>query len=150
LLDFFIAIAANWRLALVATVVLPLGGLQGFLQIRFLEGFSAYAKAMYEEATQVANDAVSSIRTVASFCAEPKVIKTYYGKCKAPVRQGIRQGIVSGLGFGVSFFVLYSTYALCVYVGAKFMVDGKATFTEVFRVSKLFRYLTSSWFTLCI
>ena len=52
---------------------------------------------MYEEATQVANDAVSSIRTVASFCAEPKVIKTYYGKCKAPVRQGIRQGIVSGL-----------------------------------------------------
>ena len=99
---------------------------------------------MYEEATQVANDAVSGIRTVASFCAEHKVMKTYNGKCKVPVRQGIRQGIVSGLGFGVSFFVLYSTYALCVYVGAKFMVDGKATFTEVFRVSKLFRYLTSS------
>jgi len=47
LLDFFIAIAANWRLALVATVVLPLGGLQGFLQIRFLEGFSADAKVAY-------------------------------------------------------------------------------------------------------
>ncbi|RLM99973.1 ABC transporter B family member 11-like isoform X2 [Panicum miliaceum] len=134
LAGFIIAIVANWRLALVATVVLRLGGLQGFLQIRFLEGFSADAKAMYEEATQVANDAVSGIRTVASFCAEHKVMKTYYGKCKDPVRQGIRQGIVSGLGFGVSFFVLYSTYALCFYVGAKFMVDGKATFTEVFRV----------------
>ncbi|XP_062181143.1 ABC transporter B family member 11-like isoform X2 [Phragmites australis] len=134
LAGFIIAMVANWRLALVATVVLPLGGLQGFLQIKFLEGFSADAKAMYEEATQVAHDAVSSIRTVASFCAEHKVMKTYYRKCKAPVRQGIRQGIVSGLGFGVSFFVLYSTYALCFYVGAKFMLDGKATFTEVFRV----------------
>ena len=97
---------------------------------------------MYEEATQVANDAVSGIRTIASFCAEHKVMKTYYGKCKAPVRQGIRQGIVSGLGFGVSFFVLYSTYALCFYIGAKFILDGKATFTEVFRVSKLFRLLS--------
>ncbi|KAF8716318.1 hypothetical protein HU200_026605 [Digitaria exilis] len=134
LAGFIIAMVANWRLALVATVVLPLGGLQGFLQIKFLEGFSADAKAMYEEATQVAHDAVSGIQTVASFCAESKVMKTYYGKCKAPVQQGIRQGIVSGLGFGISFFVLYCTYALCFYVGAKFMLDGKATFTEVFRV----------------
>ena len=47
LAGFIIAIAANWRLALVATVVLPLGGLQGFLQIRFLEGVSAYAKVAY-------------------------------------------------------------------------------------------------------
>ncbi|GJN15113.1 hypothetical protein PR202_gb02004 [Eleusine coracana subsp. coracana] len=132
LAGFIIAMVANWRLALVAAVVLPLGGLQGFLQIKFLEGFSADAKAKYEEATQVAHDAVSSIRTVASFCAERRIMKTYYGKCKAPVRQGIRQGIVSGLGFGVSFFVLYSTYALCFYVGAKFMLNGNATFTEVF------------------
>ncbi|KAM0903402.1 hypothetical protein ACQ4PT_018635 [Festuca glaucescens] len=106
----------------------------GYLQIKFLEGFSSDAKVMYEEATQVANDAVSGIRTVASFCAEHKVMKAYYKKCEAPVRQGIRQGIVSGLGFGVSFFVLYCTYALCFYVGAKFVLDGKATFTEVFRV----------------
>ncbi|KAK3138102.1 hypothetical protein QOZ80_5AG0364540 [Eleusine coracana subsp. coracana] len=134
LAGFIIAMVANWRLALVAAVVLPLGGLQGFLQIKFLEGFSADAKVKYEEATQVAHDAVSSIRTVASFCAEHRIMKTYYGKCKAPVRQGIRQGIVSGLGFGVSFFMLYSTYALCFYVGAKFMLDGIATFTEVFRV----------------
>ncbi|KAG8086291.1 hypothetical protein GUJ93_ZPchr0010g7457 [Zizania palustris] len=134
LAGFTIAMVANWRLALVATIVLPLGGLQGFFQIKFLEGFSADAKAMYEEATQVAHDAVSSIRTVASFCAEHKIMKAYNKKCEAPVRQGIRQGIVSGLGFGVSFFVLYSTYALCFYVGAKFMLDGKATFTEVFRV----------------
>uniref|UniRef100_A0A0E0L5B3 MDR-like ABC transporter n=1 Tax=Oryza punctata TaxID=4537 RepID=A0A0E0L5B3_ORYPU len=131
---FIIAMVANWRLALVATVVLPLGGLQGFFQIKFLEGFSADAKVKYEEATQVAHDAVSSIRTVASFCAENRIMKAYYKKCEAPVRQGIRQGIVSGLGFGISYFVLYSTYALCFYVGAKFMLDGKATFTEIFRV----------------
>ncbi|KAK4848151.1 hypothetical protein QYF36_009814 [Acer negundo] len=41
--------------------------------IRLQDGFSADAKMMYEEASQVANDAVGSIRTVASFCAEEKM-----------------------------------------------------------------------------
>jgi ATP-binding cassette subfamily B (MDR/TAP) protein 1 len=31
----------------------------------------------YEEASQVANDAVDSIRTVASFCAEQKMMDMY-------------------------------------------------------------------------
>ncbi|KAM0892167.1 hypothetical protein ACQ4PT_025940 [Festuca glaucescens] len=45
----------------------------GISSDKVLEGFSSDAKVMYEEATQVANDAVSGIRTVASFCAEHKV-----------------------------------------------------------------------------
>ncbi|KAF0926537.1 hypothetical protein E2562_026025 [Oryza meyeriana var. granulata] len=85
LAGFTIAMVANWRLALVATVVLPFGRLQGFFQIKFLKGISADAKVKYEEATQVAHDAVSSIWTVASFCAEHRIMKTYYKKCEAPV-----------------------------------------------------------------
>ncbi|KAL5992050.1 hypothetical protein ACLOJK_012963 [Asimina triloba] len=44
---------------------------------------------MYEEASQVANDAVSGIRTVASFCAEQKAMDVYKRKCEAPKRNGI-------------------------------------------------------------
>ncbi|WOL11749.1 ABC transporter B family member 4 isoform X2 [Canna indica] len=131
---FLIAIIANWRLALVVLVVIPLVGLQGYAQIKSLKGFSADAKAMYEQASQVASDAISSIRTVASFSAEKRVMDTYRRKCEAPMRHGMKQGLVSGLGFGFSFLMLYLTYSLCFYVGAKFVKDGKATFTEVFKV----------------
>lgn len=89
---------------------------------------------MYEEASHVANDAVSSIRTVASFCAERKVIQMYERKCKAPATQGIRQGIISGAGFGFSFLILFFTYALTFYIGARFVEDGQGTFGEIFRV----------------
>lgn len=99
---------------------------------------------MYEEASQVASDAVGSIRTVASFCAEQRVMETYRRKCAAPIRHGIRQGIISGLGYGFSFVMLYLTYALCFYVGARFVHDGKATFTEVFRVSSILSYRSAS------
>ncbi|URD78639.1 putative ATPase of the ABC class [Musa troglodytarum] len=131
---FLIAIIANWELSLVIIVVIPLVGLQGYAQIKFLKGFSADAKAMYEQASQVASDAISSIRTVASFSAEKRMMAAYREKCEAPMKHGIRQGLASGFGFGLSFMTLYFTYALCFYVGARFVKDGKATFTEVFRV----------------
>lgn len=89
---------------------------------------------MYEDASQVANDAVGSIRTVASFCAEKKVMEMYQRKCEGPQKHGIRTGLVSGAGFGSSFFLLYCTNALCFYVGAFLVQHGKATFGEVFRV----------------
>ncbi|WCJ22613.1 ABC transporter B family member 11 [Euphorbia peplus] len=62
-----IAFTASWELALIILVLLPLIGINGYLEIKFLQGFSKDAKKMYEEASQVANDAVGSIRTVASF-----------------------------------------------------------------------------------
>ena len=89
---------------------------------------------MYEEASQVANDAVGSIRTVASFCAEDKVMELYKKKCEGPMKTGIRQGLISGSGFGVSFFLLFCVYATSFYAGARLVDAGKATFSDVFRV----------------
>lgn len=43
---FLIAIIANWELSLVIIVVIPLVGLQGYAQIKFLKGFSADAKVI--------------------------------------------------------------------------------------------------------
>ncbi|KMZ73429.1 ABC transporter B family member 21 [Zostera marina] len=129
-----IAMIANWKVALVILVLIPLMGFQVYLQIKILKGSSEDAKTMYEEASQIANDAVSSIRTVASFFAEKKVIDMYEKKCKAPTSQGIRQGIISGSGYGFSFIILFFTYALTFYVGSHFIAIGQATFDEIFKV----------------
>ncbi|ANM61713.1 ATP binding cassette subfamily B4 [Arabidopsis thaliana] len=134
LAGLIIAFLACWQLAFVVLAMLPLIALNGFLYMKFMKGFSADAKKMYGEASQVANDAVGSIRTVASFCAEDKVMNMYSKKCEGPMKNGIRQGIVSGIGFGFSFFVLFSSYAASFYVGARLVDDGKTTFDSVFRV----------------
>ncbi|KAL5700605.1 ABC-type xenobiotic transporter [Ranunculus cassubicifolius] len=129
-----IAFTANWTLALIVLVMLPLIGLSGYLQLKLTKGFSADAKMLYEEASQIANDAVGSIRTVASFSAEEKVMQLYKKKCEGPMKAGIRLGLVSGLGFGFSFFSLYCVYGTCFYAGARLVDDGKTTFEKVFRV----------------
>ena len=90
---------------------------------------------MYEEASQVATEAIGSIRIVASFCAEKRVMDKYNQKCQASRDQGIRTGIVGGPGFGFSYLMLYASSAPCYYVGAKFVSQGKSTFGDVFKVS---------------
>ncbi|PNY10515.1 ABC transporter B family member 4-like protein [Trifolium pratense] len=134
LAGLIIAFVASWQLALIILVLIPLIGLNGYVQMKFMKGFSADAKMMYEEASQVANDAVGSIRTVASFCAEDKVMELYRKKCEGPMKTGIRQGIISGSGFGVSFFLLFCVYATSFYAGARLVKSGDTTFSEVFRV----------------
>ncbi|XP_010271023.2 PREDICTED: ABC transporter B family member 4-like [Nelumbo nucifera] len=129
-----IAFQANWQLSLIILALLPLIGLSGLAQFEFVKGFSADAKMMYEEASQVAKDAVGSIRTVASFCAEEKVMQLYKKKCEGPLKTGMRQGLVGGVGFGLSFFFLYCVYATSFYAGARLVQDGKTTPWNVFRV----------------
>ncbi|XP_072958940.1 ABC transporter B family member 11-like [Typha angustifolia] len=129
-----IAFASNWQLSLLILALIPLIGINGWIQLKFMQGFSADAKMMYEEASQVANDAVGNIRTVASFSAEEKVMELYKKKCEGPMKTGIRQGIISGIGFGVSFFLLFCVYATSFYAGSRLVEDGKTTFAKVFRV----------------
>ncbi|PRQ39670.1 putative xenobiotic-transporting ATPase [Rosa chinensis] len=129
-----IAFVANWQLALIILVLFPLLGLNGYLQVQFMKGFSEDAKKMYEDASQIANDAVGSIRTIASFCAEEKVIELYQKKCEGPVKAGIRQGLVTGIGFGLSLFLQFSVFALSFYTGGLLVGAGKTTFSAVFQV----------------
>ena len=82
----------------------------------------------------MANDAVGSIRTVASFCAEKKVMEMYQKKYEAAMSQGARLGLISGAGFGFSMFAVLCLYSLLFYIGSVLEKHGKATFGEVFRV----------------
>ncbi|XP_074317748.1 ABC transporter B family member 11-like [Silene latifolia] len=129
-----IGFLANGLLTIIILAMIPLLGCSGYFQLKFVEGFSDDTKRKYEEASQVAKDAVESIRTVASFSAEEKIIQLYEIKCRAPMEAGIKRGLVSGFGFGLSSSLLFCVYAVSFYVGAQLVGRGKATFSEVFRV----------------
>ncbi|TKY54331.1 ABC transporter B family member 4 [Spatholobus suberectus] len=129
-----IAFEANWQLSLIVLVLVPLVLLNGHAQMKSMQGFSTDAKKLYEEASQVVNDAVGNIRTLAAFCAEEKVMELYQKKCVGPIQTGIRQGLVSGTGFGLSLFFLFSVYACSFYAGARLVENGKTSMSDVFRV----------------
>lgn len=134
LVGIVIAMIANWKLACIVLCFLPCVIAQSYAQTRLMRGFGADAKEMYEQASTIATDAISNIRTVASFCAEEKIIESYRKKCEGPVRQGVRQGAISGVGYGFSFALLFCFYAASFYVGACFVHNGTAEVGQVFKV----------------
>jgi ATP-binding cassette subfamily B (MDR/TAP) protein 1 len=91
----------------------------------------------YQDASRVANDAISSIRTLSSFCAEEKVVRLYQKKCQKPLKSGICQGYLSGVALGFSNFVLFASYGLSFWFGARLVDQKKTSFSNVFRVSSL-------------
>ncbi|GLT50574.1 hypothetical protein SLA2020_240520 [Shorea laevis] len=124
----------SWQLALILLALAPLLGINANVQVKFTKGFSADAKLTYEEASQVANDATGSIRTIASFCAEEKVMNLYKMKCEGPLKTEIWQGLISGIGFGLSLFLLSSVFAINFYAGAKLVEHHHATFLDFFKL----------------
>ncbi|KAG1341836.1 ABC transporter B family member 11 [Cocos nucifera] len=126
-MGFVIAMVANWKLALIVSILGPLVGLQGYVQLKFLKPSSADAKRMYEDASQVASDAVSSIRTVASFCAEKRIMDTYEKKCKVPMKHGVRRGAISGFGFGFSNAVYFALTVAAVGISQRAAVGPDST-----------------------
>lgn len=63
----------SWQLSLIVLALLPHICLKRYIRMSSKKGLSADAKMMYEEANQVANDALRKLRTVASFSAEEKI-----------------------------------------------------------------------------
>ncbi|XP_011096469.1 ABC transporter B family member 9-like [Sesamum indicum] len=127
-----IAFMTNWKLALTIVVVVPLMLIEGYFRMKLSK--DGTNKVIFEEASQVANDAVRGIRTIASLSAEHKVMEMYQSKSKAPTQQGLWHGIVGGAGLGFANFVLFSIYAFSFYVGAVLTNQGQANFSEVFKV----------------
>ncbi|KAG6699880.1 hypothetical protein I3842_08G084200 [Carya illinoinensis] len=124
-----IAFVGSWQLAIIILALIPLIGINAYAQLKFMKGFIYYLGA-----SQVANDAVGSIRTVASFCAEEKVMNLYRSKCEGPRKAGIKLGLITGIGFGTSFGFLFLAYATSFYAGTQLVQARKATSSDVFQV----------------
>ncbi|XP_042060312.1 ABC transporter B family member 11-like isoform X1 [Salvia splendens] len=134
LVGFAIAFEACWQLALIVGAMMPLLGLNTYVQMKSAKGFIKEAKLMNERASQVANDAVGNMRTVASFCAQEKIMEIYKEKCEGPASSGTKPGLIGGIGFGASMCFLYLVYAASFYAGGRLVEDGKTTTANVFCV----------------
>ncbi|KAE8722976.1 ABC transporter B family member 5 [Hibiscus syriacus] len=84
---------------------------------------SSRGQIAYAEAGNVVEQTVGAIRTVASFTGEKHAIEKYNDKLRIAYSATVRQGLVSGMGLGTMMLVVFSTYGLAVWVGAKLIAN---------------------------
>ncbi|KAF2069672.1 hypothetical protein CYY_009009 [Polysphondylium violaceum] len=125
-----IALIAGWKLTLVTISCFPLVVGVGKIQMQVLQGFSADGIDGTGAAGQVASEAITGIRTVASFTTEKQVLALYKKQLKGPISAGIKKGHISGLAFGFSQFILFAVYCLSFWYGGKLVDEGEFHATE--------------------
>uniref|UniRef100_A0A3B3R3I7 ATP-binding cassette, sub-family B (MDR/TAP), member 11a n=1 Tax=Paramormyrops kingsleyae TaxID=1676925 RepID=A0A3B3R3I7_9TELE len=120
---FMVGFIGGWKLTLVVVAVSPLIGLAaGLMAVARLTGreLQAYAKA-----GAVADEVLSSIRTVAAFGGEAKEAERYDRNLVEAQNWGIKKGTIVGVFQGYLWCIIFLCYALAFWYGSKLVIDTK-------------------------
>lgn len=129
-----IAFSLQWQMAIVVLATFPLQVFAAIVEQMFLKGFSGDVAGAQARASMLAAEAVSNVRTVASFNAEERVVDLFSTELEAPMKRGFLRGQVAGIGYGVSQLCLFGSYGLGLWYGAQLVKKGKAQFGDIIRV----------------
>jgi ATP-binding cassette, subfamily B, bacterial MsbA len=115
------------RLTFTALGVVPLVVSSAFYFGRRLRKMTTGVQDKVAEATAVAEEALSQIRTVQSFVQEPAERERYADRILASVRAALVRAEVRGVFFGVLTFATFGGIVFVLWQGGLLVLDGKLT-----------------------
>ncbi|KAI6671691.1 hypothetical protein NL676_006576 [Syzygium grande] len=115
----------SWKVSLVVFAVTPLTMFCGIAYKAVYVGLASKEEVSYRRAGSVAEQAISSIRTVFSFVAEDNLAARYAELLSRSIPIGAKVGFAKGAGIGVIYLVTYSTWALAFWYGSILVHRGE-------------------------
>ncbi|XP_023735637.2 ABC transporter B family member 19 [Lactuca sativa] len=108
----------SWKVSLAVLAVTPLTMFCGMAYKAVYVGLATKEVNSYKKAGGIAEQTISSIRTVFSFVAEQKLTDKYNMLLEESIPVGKKLGFAKGIGIGVIYLVTYSTWALAFWYGS--------------------------------
>ncbi|KAK1297508.1 putative multidrug resistance protein [Acorus calamus] len=126
-----IAFFLSWRLALVALPFLVVLIIPGLMYGRILMGLARRIREEYGKAGEVAERAVSSIRTVYAFVGEGGTMREFSRALEGSMKLGLKQGLVKGVAIG-SNGITFAIWSFMCWYGSRLVMyhggDGGTVF----------------------
>ncbi|XP_077128891.1 bile salt export pump-like [Ranitomeya variabilis] len=122
---FLIGFIGNWKLTLVIVAASPLIGLGAALMALAVARLTGRELKAYATAGSVADEVLSSIRTVAAFGGEKKEAERYDNNLVAAQAWGIRKGTIIGFFQGYMWCIIFLCYSLAFWYGSKLVIETK-------------------------
>uniref|UniRef100_A0A4W5MJL4 Bile salt export pump n=1 Tax=Hucho hucho TaxID=62062 RepID=A0A4W5MJL4_9TELE len=120
---FAMGFVKGWKLTLVIIAASPLIGVGAALMALFVAKLTGQELLAYAKAGAVADEVLTSIRTVAAFGGELKEVERYDKNLISAQRWGIRKGLIMGFFTGYMWFIIFLCYALAFWYGSSLVVD---------------------------
>ncbi|KAJ8003456.1 hypothetical protein DPEC_G00148510 [Dallia pectoralis] len=122
---FAIGFVRGWKLTLVITAASPLIGIGAALMALFVAKLTGQELLAYAKAGAVADEVITSIRTVAAFGGQMKEVERYDKNLISAQRWGIRKGLIMGFFTGYMWLIIFLCYALAFWYGSGLVVDAQ-------------------------
>uniref|UniRef100_A0A672ZV25 Bile salt export pump n=1 Tax=Sphaeramia orbicularis TaxID=375764 RepID=A0A672ZV25_9TELE len=120
---FCVGFFKGWKLTLVIVAVSPLIGVGAGLMALFVAKLTGMELQAYAKAGAVADEVLSSIRTVAAFGGEKKEVERYDRNLVSAQRWGIRKGLIMGFFTGYMWLIIFLCYGLAFWYGSRLVLD---------------------------
>ncbi|GLU01998.1 hypothetical protein SLE2022_192710 [Rubroshorea leprosula] len=130
---YLVAFFMLWRLAIVGFPFVVLLVIPGLIYGRALMGIARKIREEYNKAGTIAEQAISSVRTVYSFVGENKTIDEFSAALQGSVKLGLRQGLAKGLAIG-SNGIVFAIWSFMSYYGSRMVMYHSAQGGTVFAV----------------
>ncbi|KAM4688621.1 ATP-binding cassette sub-family B member 5-like [Discoglossus pictus] len=139
-----IALAYGWQLALVIVAASPLISMSTAVSAKMLVSLTSKELSAYAKAGAVAEEVLSSIRTVVAFGGQDKEINRYTNSLGEAKKFGIKKAIISQLAVGCMYFIIYATYGLGFWY-ATTLILGDSGYTIGNAIVVFFSVIMSSY-----
>uniref|UniRef100_A0A8D1ND96 ATP-binding cassette sub-family B member 5 n=1 Tax=Sus scrofa TaxID=9823 RepID=A0A8D1ND96_PIG len=140
-----IGLAKGWKLTLVTLSTSPLIIASAAMFSRIVISLSSKELNAYSKAGAVAEEVLSSIRTVIAFGAQEKEIQRYTQNLKDAKDVGIKKAIASKLSLGAVYFFMNGTYGLAFWYGTFLILSGEPDYTIGTVLAVFFSVIHSSY-----
>ncbi|XP_029306488.1 bile salt export pump [Cottoperca gobio] len=120
---FCVGFVKGWKLTLVIVAASPLIGVGAGLMALFVAKLTGMELQAYAKAGAVADEVLSSIRTVAAFGGEKKEVQRYDSNLISAQTWGIRKGLIMGFFTGYIWLIIFLCYGLAFWYGSSLVVD---------------------------
>uniref|UniRef100_A0A6J0T9D9 Bile salt export pump n=1 Tax=Pogona vitticeps TaxID=103695 RepID=A0A6J0T9D9_9SAUR len=120
---FLLGFVRGWKLTLVIISVSPLLGIGAALMGLAVAKMTGLELKAYAKAGTVADEVLSSVRTVAAFGGEKKEVERYDKNLVFAQNWGIRKGIIMGFFTGYIWCIIFLCYALAFWYGSKLVLE---------------------------
>ncbi|CAJ1062228.1 ATP-binding cassette%2C sub-family B (MDR/TAP), member 4 [Xyrichtys novacula] len=132
--SFIIGFSKGWKLTLVILAVSPALGISAALFSKVLASFTSKEQTAYAKAGAVAEEVLSSIRTVFAFSGQNREIKRYNKNLEDAKIMGIKKALSSNIAMGFTFLMIYLSYALAFWYGSTLVLSKEYTIGTVLTV----------------
>ncbi|XP_042350233.1 bile salt export pump [Plectropomus leopardus] len=122
---FMVGFIGGWKLTLVVIAVSPLIGVAAGLMAMAVARLTGRELKSYAKAGAVADEVLSSIRTVAAFGGEEKEAERYDRNLAEAQNWGVKKGTIIGIFQGYLWCIIFLCFALAFWYGSKLVIDTK-------------------------